>query len=215
MNSTQEKNQPGEDPAGPAPKVSGWGKGRARAYWLAMFLFTAVFAGFLSFMSQDFRGQPIYPNTDVVPGASTEEVKEFYDGVPFVIEFDALQADYNEIYWVNLLSAQDEEIGVTIENLTKGTTVGEVVTETGENTIFEPNNEIGDRMRITMRWLRPEPPHLLLAKTPPSSEVTLTKAGNEENLATPIFYFGRKESKKAEWDRSLLLVPGGGVQSRG
>ena len=209
MNSNEEKNQPGKNPAEPASKVSGWGKGKARAYWLAMFLFAGLFSVLLAIMAPDFRGRPIYPNMDAIPGASTEEVKEFFDGAPFVLEFEASQPDYNEIYWLNLLSAQDEKIGVKVENLTQGKTVAETVTATGEDTVFEPDNEVGDRMRVTMKWLRPPAPHLLLAKSAPTaeSEVTLEKSGKGEIPAAPYFYFGKKADPKAEWDRSLLLYP--------
>jgi hypothetical protein len=95
--------------------------------------------------------------------------------------------------------------GVTVENLTKGRMVAETVTQTGENTTFEPDNEFGDRMRVTMKWLRPPAPHLLLAKSLPSAEVTLSKPGGEALRAVPYFYLGIKPDPKAEWDRSLLL----------
>jgi hypothetical protein len=207
MNSTEDKHKSASNPAEPGPKVSGWGKGRARAYWLAMFLFTGLFSCLLAVMTPDFRGRPIYPNMDAIPGASTEEVKEFFDGVPFVLEFEATQPNYNEIYWLNLLSAKGEEIGVKVENLTKGRTVAETVTATGENTTFEPDNEVGDLMRVTMKWLRPPPPHLLLAKTPPTEEVTLSGPDGEKIPAAPYFYLGRKADPKSDWDRSLLLFP--------
>ena len=118
MNSTEEKDQLENNPAEPALKVSGWGKGKARAYWLAMFLFTVLFSCLLAVMAPDFRGRPIYPNMDAIPGGSTEELKEFFDGVPIVLEFEATQPNYNEIYWLNLLGSKDEQIGVTVENLT-------------------------------------------------------------------------------------------------
>ena len=195
------------------PKASGWGKGKARAYWLSMALYTMFFTVLLAVMSQDFRGRPIYPNLSVIPGSSTEEVAAFFQGEPFIIELEAAQANYDEIYWLNLLSAKGEEIEVVVDNLTQGRRIAETITPTGENTHFEPDNEVGDRLRISMRWRRPPPPNLMLAKTPPTIPVTVTTPEGESSDRVPLFYFGHKPSPKADWDRSLLIFPEEEIES--
>ncbi len=188
-------------------KRSGWGKGRARAYWLSMALYALFFSVLLAVMSQDFRGRPIYPNLSVIPGSSTDEVAAFFEGEPFVFEVIATQPNYNEIYWLNLLSAEGEEIQVIVDNLTQGRRIAETVTMTGGNTQFEPDNEVGDRLRISMLWIRPPPPQLVIANTEPAIPITLTTSGGEVAGKFPLFYFGHKPDPKADWDRSLLIYP--------
>jgi len=194
-------------------KESGWGKGKARAYWLSMALYAVFFSILLAVMSQDFRGRPIYPNLSVIPGGSTEEVAEFFKGEPFIFEIEAAQANYNEIYWLNLLSAKGEEIEVVVDNLTQGRRIAKTVTATEENTRFEPDNEIGDRLRISMRWLRPPAPNLVLANTKPTIPVTVTSPDGESSDQVPLFYFGHKPTAKADWDRSLLIYPEEEIES--
>jgi len=172
-----------------------------------MALYTLFFTVLLAVMSPDFRGRPIYPNLSVVPGSSTEEVAAFFKGEPFIFEVVATQADYDEIYWLNLLSAEGEEIEVTVDNLTQGRRIAETLTATGENTRFDPDNEVGDRLRISMRWIRPPPPQLVIANSVPTIPVELTTSSGEVAGKHPLFYFGRKPSPKADWDRSLLIYP--------
>lgn len=186
---------------------SGWDKGKARAYWSGMGLYTLLFGVLLTVMSQDFRGRPIYPNLSVIPDASTEEVADFFEGEPFIFELEATEPNIDEIYWLNLLSAEGEEIEVIVDNLTQGRRIAQTITATGENTHFKPDNEVGDQMRIEMRWVRPPPPQLVLANSVPTIPVTMTTPSGEFSEKVPLFYFGHKADSKADWDRSLLIFP--------
>ncbi len=177
--------------------MSLWGEVK-KGYLKAFAVYAVAMAVVSVLLYLDLRPEPIYRQLEPVP---ERKLEAFEEGEPVSVEFDSPGKGINRIYWANLLPISIQEVRVTLENLTTGETVTSQVTCRGEErfpiTRFPSGNAAGDRMRLTLQWLREEPPAVHAATEPPRVPVSVSQNGQALDFV-PRFYLGKKVPKTPE-----------------
>ena len=139
-------------------------------------LFAALALSFIWLLSLDFRPPPIFPNAagDL---ATPINLEAFDNGDWIEVEFEAQKARLKEIDWEQMLWDERHRLEVKVENLTRQKLIHHGIAKKGQDSLFEPQNLRGDRIRLSYRWVKEKPPKLYFAPQDPQADPS-EKSGN-------------------------------------